>query len=157
MKKVFAFFAMAAMFAACNTNTPVNPDEQKREEFAKATFFEVIGTNKVPSESYTQDSVRAEAFVKDGNIVSINLYGVGFSARMPLTIDMTIDSISSTRTADRIILSAETVIPTMGGKPFNRYPVVNLNGYISADSLVFTNNYGVYENCSFAGKIISMK
>ena len=61
------------------------------------------------------------------------------------------------RTADRIILSAETVIPTMGGKPFDRYPVVNLNGYISADSLVFTNNYGTYENCSFAGKIISMK
>lgn len=155
MKKIFFILAAASMLVACNQNNPLSPEEQKQAEFVKAHYFEVLGTNIVPSENYTQDSVVAYAYVQDYQVV-IELEGVGFSARMPLTIDMTIEDIEYTRTTDRIFLTGDSIVPLMGDKPFDRYIITELNGYITKDSLVIVNNYGSYKNCKYAGKITKM-
>jgi len=156
MKKFFYLAVAATMLAACNQNKPDSPEEQKKTEFAKAHFFEVLGTNTVPSENYTQDSVRALAYLTDEGAV-IELYGVGFSERMPLTIDMNIEGINYFRRGSTsITLTGDSIAPKMAGKPVERYMITNLNGSITPDSLVFTNNYGSYENCKFAGKVVKM-
>lgn len=156
MKKFFYLAVVVTMLAACNQNKPDSPEEQKKTEFAKAKYFEVIGINTVPSENYTQDSVRALAYLTDEGAV-IELYGVGFSERMPITIDMNIEDINYSRSGEQITLSGDSIIPLMGSRPFDRYMITGLKGYITADSLVFTNNYGSYENCKFAGKMVKME
>lgn len=157
MKKFFYLAVAVTMLAACNQNKPDSPEEQKKTEFAKAHVFEVLGTNTVPSENYTQDSVRAVALLTDTS-ATIELYGVGFSERMPVTIDMNIEGIDYSRHgATSITLAGDSIAPTMGGRPFDRYMITGLKGYITADSLVFTNNYGSYENCKFAGKVVKME
>lgn len=157
MKKILFILAFATALVACNNkNNPDSPEDQQKAAFIKAHYFEAIGINSVPSEQYTQDSVIVKAYLSNENIVTIELYGVGFSSRMPLTIDMSIPNVKGARTAERITLSGDSIIPMMGERPFDRYIITDLNGYITPDSLVFVNNYGTYEDCKYAGKITKM-
>ena len=163
-KKIFFVLAAAALLAACNQNTPDNPNEQTKAAFAKATHFEALGTNTVPNvegenkdQPFILDSVRVEAIIMTDTTLDLYLYGINFSSKMPVTIDRIIPSVTYTRTAERIIISGENIAPTMGGNPFDRYRITGLSGFISADSLVFSNNYGTYQDCSYIGKITQME
>lgn len=163
MKKILLFVAVALMIAACNKkDEPENPASQT--SFAKATLFEALGTNTVPNVEgeqhnlpYSLDSVRVEAVIVTDSTLDIKLYGINFSSKMPVTIDMAIPAVSYTRTVEKITLSGDSIIPTMGGNPFNRYVIYDLSGTITADSLTFTNTYGTYAGCTYAGKITKMQ
>ena len=163
MKKILLFVAVALMIAACNTkDEPENPASQT--SFAKATLFEALGTNTVPNVEgeqhnlpYSLDSVRVEAVIVTDSTLDIKLYGINFSSKMPVTIDMVIPAVSYTRTVEKITISGDSIIPTMGGNPFNRYAIYDLSGTITADSLTFTNTYGTYTGCTYAGKITKMQ
>jgi len=163
MKKILLFVAVALMIAACNKkDEPENPASQT--SFAKATLFEALGTNTVPNVEgeqhnlpYSLDSVRVEAVIVTDSTLDIKLYGINFSSKMPVTIDMVIPAVSYTRTMEKITISGDSIIPTMGGNPFNRYVINDLSGTITADSLTFTNTYGTYTGCTYAGKITKMQ
>lgn len=163
MKKILLFVAVALMIAACNKkDEPENPASQT--SFAKATLFEALGTNTVPNVEgeqhnlpYSLDSVRVEAVIVTDSTLDIKLYGINFSSKMPVTIDMVIPAVSYTRTVEKITISGDSIIPTMGGNPFNRYVIYDLSGTITADSLTFTNTYGTYTGCTYAGKITKMQ
>lgn len=164
MKKIFTFVALAAVCAACNTNSPETPEEQTKAAFAKATYFEALGKNTVPNVEgenhdlpFELDSVRASVNIVSDNTLDINLYGISFSSKMPVTIDMVIPAAAFVRTAEKITVSGDNIVPLMGDKPFDRYIITGLNGYITADSLVVVNNYGSYADCVYAGKITKME
>lgn len=157
MKKIFFICLATLALVACNQNDPDDPGKKTKADFAHATFFEALGTNTVPSESYTKDSVRAEARLKGDTAVDICLYQVSFSSRMPVTIDMVIPDVPCVRTVDRITFAGEDINPTMGGNPVSQYVITGLTGFITADSLVFSNNYGSYQDCSYAGSITDMQ
>ena len=163
MKKILLFVAVALMIVACNKkDEPENPASQT--SFAKATLLEALGTNTVPNVEgeqhnlpYSLDSVRVEAVIVTDSTLDIKLYGINFSSKMPVTIDMVIPAVSYTRTVEKITISGDSIIPTMGGNPFNRYVIYDLSGTITADSLTFTNTYGTYTGCTYAGKITKMQ
>ena len=163
MKKIVLFLAAALVIAACNKkDEPENPASQT--SFAKATLLEALGTNTVPNVEgeqhnlpYSLDSVRVEAVIVTDSTLDIKLYGINFSSKMPVTIDMVIPAVSYTRTVEKITISGDSIIPTMGGNPFNRYVIYDLSGTITADSLTFTNTYGTYTGCTYAGKITKMQ
>lgn len=163
MKKILLFVAVALMIAACNKkDEPENPASQT--SFAKATLFEALGTNTVPNVEgeqhnlpYSLDSVRVEAVIVTDSTLDIKLYGINFSSKMPATIDMVIPAVSYTRTVEKITISGDSIIPTMGGNPFNRYVIYDLSGTITSYSLTFTNTYGTYTGCTYAGKITKMQ
>ena len=163
MKKILLFVAVAVMIAACNKkDEKENPASQT--SFAKATLFEALGTNTVPNVEgeqhnlpYSLDSVRVEAVIVTDSTLDIKLYGINFSSKMPVTIDMVIPAVSYARTVGKITISGDSIIPTMGGNPFNRYVIYDLSGTITADSLTFTNTYGTYTGCTYAGKITKMQ
>ncbi len=163
MKKILLFVAVALLIAACNKkDEPENPASQT--SFAKATLFEALGTNTVPNVEgeqhhlpYSLDSVRVEAVIVTDSTLDIKLYGINFSSKMPVTIDMVIPAVSYTRTVEKITISGDSIIPTMGGNPFNRYVIYDLSGTITADSFTFTNTYGTYTGCTYAGKITKMQ
>ncbi len=163
MKKLFYVLAVAMIVTACNSKDKNEPEDQTKVSFAKAAYFEALGTNTVPNVEgenkdmpFCMDSVRVEAVIVTDSTLDINLYGINFSSKMPVTIDMVIPGAKYTRTAEKIILYGEGIIPTMGGNPFDRYVINALAGSITADSLVFTNSYGQYAGCTYAGKITKM-
>ena len=156
--------ALSLFLAACNQNTPDEPADPANAAFEKATYFEALGTNTVPNvegehhdQPFRMDSVRVEAQLVSDTTLDILLYGINFSSKMPVTIDMVIPGASYTRTEGRITISGENIAPTMGGVPFERYMITGLRGFITADSLVFVNNYGSYADCSYEGVIITME
>ena len=163
MKKILFFVAVALLIAACKKkDEPENPASQT--SFAKATLFEALGTNTVPNVEgeqhhlpYSLDSVRVEAVIVTDSTLDIKLYGINFSSKMPVTIDMVIPAVSYTRIVEKITISGDSIIPTMGGNPFNRYAIYDLSGTITADSFTFTNTYGTYTGCTYAGKITKMQ
>lgn len=166
MKKIFFALAVVATIISCEHRNPADDPGKSVTDtipqdtiplFAKVTLFEALGTNTVPSESYTKDSVRVEARLKGDTAVDICLYQVRFSSRMPVTIDMVIPDVPCVRTMDRITFAGEDINPTMGGNPVSRYVITGLTGFITADSLVFSNNYGSYQDCSYAGSITDMQ
>lgn len=164
MKNFIFVLAAAAALTACHSNDPSDPKETEKTAFAKATYFEALGTNTVPNvegenkdQSFVQNDVRTEAVIITDSTLDINLYGVTFSSKMPVTIDMVIPGVKYTRTVEKITLSGENIIPTMGGNPVARYVINNLAGTITKDSLAFTNSYGSYTDCTYAGKITKME
>ena len=164
MKKLLFILATAACVAACNSNDPKDPAEGDQTSFIKATLFEALGTNTVPNVEgehhdlpYSLGSIRVEAVIVTDSTLDIKLYGINFSSKMPVTIDMEIPDVSYIRTVEKITLSGDSIIPTMGGNPFNRYVIHDLSGTITADSLTFTNAYGTYTGCTYAGKITKMQ
>lgn len=163
MKKIFFVAAVAAALVACNQNTPDDP-QSGSTAFDQASYFEALGTNTVPNvegegkdQPFVLDSVRVEAKMVTDSTLDLYLYVIRFASKMPVSIDMVIPAAKYTRTANRITLSGEDIIPTMGGNPFDRYVITGLKGYVTADSLVFSNNYGTYNDCSYAGKITKME
>ncbi len=163
MKKLFYVLAVAAIVTACNSKDKNEPENQTQVSFARATYFEAVGTNTVPNvegeqkdQPFSLDNVRVEAVIVTNTTLDINLYGIQFSSKMPVTIDMVIPGAKYTRTAEKITLYGENIIPTMGGNPFDRYVINDLTGTITSDSLVFSNSYGQYAGCTYAGKITKM-
>lgn len=164
MKKLFYVLAAAAIVSACNSKDKNEPEDQTQVSFAKATYFEALGTNTVPNvegeqqdQPFILDNVRVEAVILTDTTLDINLYDINFSSRMPFPITMVIPGAKYTRTAEKITLYGENIIPTMGGNPFDRFIVNALSGTITANSLVFTNSYGQYAGCTYAGKITKME
>ena len=163
MKKLVFLLATMLVLTACDENKPETAEEQASVTFAKATYFEASGTNTVPNvegekkdQPFSMDNVRAEVVMQADNTLYINLYGIKFASKMP-AIDMVIPGVQYTRTADKITLSGDNIIPTMGNNPVERYVVTNLTGTITADLLTITNNYATYENCTYYGEITKME
>ena len=163
MKKLVFLLATMLVLTACDENKPETAEEQASVTFAKATYFEASGTNTVPNvegenkdQPFSMDNVRAEVVLQTDNTLNINLYGIKFASKMP-AIDMVIPGVQYTRTADKITLSGDNIIPTMGNNPVERYVVTNLTGTITADLLTITNNYATYENCTYRGEITKME
>lgn len=165
MKKIFFILAAATMLAACNKNEPENPI-QESIPFNQATLFEALGINIVPNvegvnldQPFVMDSIRSEVVIANDTTLDIYLYKIAFASRMAqrTTINMVIPGVHYSRTNQLLTLSGEDIIPTMGGNPFNQYIVTHLSGTITADSLKFTNSYGSYTGCSYAGKITKME
>ena len=170
MKKMGMLMVLVLALAACDTeqqNEPLQPagaDEPGPDAFASAVVFEAAGTNTVPNvegenkdQPFVLDGVRVTAELVDDATLDLYLYGINFSSRMPITIDMVLPGVSYTREEKRIVLSGDALVPMMGENPFDRYTVTGLTGYITADSLVFTNAYGTYSGCSYAGRITTMR
>ena len=163
MKKILLILAAATMLAACNKNEPEFTPNQDKTAFNEATKFEASGTNNVPdgdgpNTPFEMKDIRSEVVIVNETTLDIYLYEVAFASAMAqrTTINMVIPGVNYIRTEGQITLSGDNITPTTGGNPFTRYIVYNLSGTITADSLKFTNSYGTYSGCTYAGKITQM-
>lgn len=105
------------------------------------------GTINVNFKGQTTDTEGVDCGVlKDDNkkTIDLNLYQVKFVPQMPLTIDLTIPSISFQESNNEIKFSADSIAPTMGGNPYPQYAATNLTGMIIGDSIWFHCSFGDY-------------
>lgn len=164
MRKILFLFAVTALLAACGDDSSETPVDPVSAAFASATYFEATGTNTVPNvegenqdQPFVMDGVRVEAVIVSETALDIYFYGINFSSKMPVTIDMVIPGVSYTRTPEKITLTGNDIIPTMGGNPFARYIITDLRGTITPEAFNLTNNYGSYIGCRYAGQISKME
>ena len=70
------------------------------------------------------------------------MFDVKFAAAMPVTIDMLISGVGFAISGDEIHFYGDSIVPTAGGKPYEKYIIRDLEGKITADSIVLSNSYG---------------
>lgn len=165
MKKIYFLLAAVAIFAACNPNEPSIPEgNTPATAFEDAKFFTALGTNMVPNvegdnhdQPFTMDSVRSEVVLLTDSTLDIYLFGINFSSKMPVTIDMTIPGVSYKRTAESLILTGDSLVPLMGERPFDRYVITALTGTITENEFKLKNGYGSYADCTYEGVITGME
>lgn len=136
MKKIFTLFLAVGMLSACH----IASDEPKPKE--NESSYEAYGLLTIPSSGFTKEDVRTKVILVNDELLDIYMFDVKFAALMPVTIDMVISGVGYTQTGSTIRFYGDSIIPTAGDKPYEKYIVTDLQGTITADSLCLTNNYG---------------
>lgn len=99
-----------------------------------------VGTMKVGS--YTRTNVVVEV-INNGQSISGTIYKVKFSRFMPVTVDVDIKGLRSTKGKNgQIFVSGNNIIPEVKGKQYEKYIVTKFNGVISGDNIKFTTDFG---------------
>ena len=106
----------------------------------------------IPSSGFTKENVRTKLVIKENNELDIYMFDVKFAAAMPVTIDMLISGVSYAKEGGEIVFYGDSIVPTAGDKPYEKYIVTDLQGVITADSLFITNKYGTTPSV-YAGKL----
>ena len=148
MKKIFLFVLLAGMLSACHIASE-EPEIKENE-----SSYEAYGLLTIPSSGFTKEDVHTKIVLVDDELLDIYMFDVKFAALMPVTIDMVISGVGYTKNANVIRFYGDSIVPTAGNKPYDKYIVTDLEGYISADSLCLSNNYGDTPSV-YAGKLIS--
>ena len=141
-KKILSLVAMALLFVACEKSKNDDPEMPAPPPFEEVTDFTAYGLVSVPSQEFTMDDVRAEAKLKEGNVMDIYLYDVSFSSRMPVTISLVIPDVSYIRTEEQITFAGNDIVPTVRNVPFPDYTVTDLQGTVTPDELALSCYFG---------------
>ncbi|HOI26782.1 MAG TPA: hypothetical protein PKZ15_04970 [Paludibacteraceae bacterium] len=96
------------------------------------------------------DNVNVAAYYSS---ISLDMMQVKFVPQMPVRIDITLPNIPSTANGKSISFAADSVVPTMAGKPVEKYTGKNLKGVVSGDSISFSLDFGDYPT-SYKGVIV---
>lgn len=143
MKKLFTLLVLAGLLMSCHIAT----QEEPVKDNSKA--YEAYGLLTIPTSGFTKEAVRTRLVLVDDKKLDLYMFEVKFAAAMPVTIDMLISGVDYTKTGEGISFSCNDIVPTAGGKPYEKYVIKDLNGYVTADSLCLSNKYGetptVYE------------
>ncbi len=132
MKNRFLYlaFAAAVLFAACDDNSKSNSDPQKKSGQWLGTMEVTLADSSV----FAQDSITVNINILDEQYLSIMMNQVQFSPKMPVKIDMTIDSVSY-ESGSGLKFAGNNIVPEAMGGPFPQYTITNLVGS--------TNNSGI--------------
>lgn len=123
----FLLIAMVVSFVACDKN---------KNEPQKANFFEDesirtqgLMTVKLDDTTNFEYSIDSVIFSFGKEYVKIDMKKVKFSPQMPISLDMTIDSVAYyIDNNDEAILSGNNIVPKALGGPFPQYTITNLSG-----------------------------
>lgn len=146
MKKIFSLLVLAGMLASCHMGS------EEPELTVDDTYYEAYGLLTIPSSGFTKENVRTKVVMVDKEKLDIYMFDVKFATLMPVTIDMVISGVDYKKDGKGIQFFGDSIVPTAGNKPYEKYIVTELRGYITADSLCLTNNYGETPSV-YAGKL----
>lgn len=140
MKKLFSLSAtLITLLFGLSSCHIVTPEEPLPDD---TTDYEAYGLLTVPSSGFTKENVRTRVVLTDDQTLDIYMYDVKFATMMPVTIDMLIRGVSYSQEGNRICFCGDSIVPTAGNKPYEKYIVTDLKGFVSADSICLSNNYG---------------
>ena len=147
MKKILTLIALVSVLSACHIMSK-EPEVKDQE-----TAYEAYGVLTIPTSGFTKENLRTKVILVDDELLDIYMFKVKFATMMPVTIDMVISNVSYTKSGSMIEFYGDSIVPTAGDKPYEKYIVTDLKGYISADSLCLSNNYGETPSV-YAGKLV---
>lgn len=136
MKKFLFILCVLTGITSCHIVTP----EEPVQETEKA--YEAYGLLTIPSSGFTKENVRVKIIMKDNSLLDLYMFEVKFATAMPVTIDMLVSDVTYTEETNVIHFSGDGIIPTAGGKPYEKYTIHDLEGRITNDSIILSNYYG---------------
>ena len=136
MKKIILLISSVLIMASCHIATPEEPVTEDQKE------YEAYGLLTITSSGFTKDDLRVKLVEKDDATMDLYMFDVKFAAAMPVTIDMLISGVGFAISGDEIHFYGDSIVPTAGGKPYDKYIIRDLEGKITADSIVLSNYYG---------------
>ena len=145
---MIAAMAAAVLISGCGKdNGNDNPVEIKDSSYT--------GTMKVVQTDgsvFEQTGVKVGVTFNDDNTLKLVMYGVKFSEKMPLTLDMTVEGINwqASSTAG-YVLSGDNLIPEAMGGPFPDYVITGFKGTVDSSKLAFDLTCGGLYPLSFSG------
>lgn len=140
-KKLFAVFSavlLSLALVSCGSKD-IEPEVIYPDPVGEFSgSFSIVNSDGT---TFSMDDVRAGYKIAEGT-VDIVLYGVAFSPRMPMTLDMAVEGISCTKAADGYSLSASSIVPLALGRPFEQYTITNLTGSLTDSGLSLKMSIG---------------
>lgn len=152
MKKTFfLMLALAAVIVSCDKNE--NEDDDVKTVIASTDYSGTLTVDASDGKFDNENIKVSYSTTERADSVSITLYQVRFSPRMPLTIDVTVPGIIARKTERGATLSCPSVVPLALGGEYPKYTVTGLAGEIAGDELTFSLNFGSTP-ASYHGKAI---
>ena len=148
MKKIVTLILFAGMLASCHIVTPEEPEKEDSKN------YEAVGLLTIPTSGFTKEDVRTKIVLVDDETLDIYMYEVKFAPLMPVTIDMRISGVPYSKTGSNIVFYGDSIVPTAGNKPYEKYIVRDLEGTVTADSMLISNLYGETPSV-YAGAIVA--
>lgn len=136
MKKFILLISSVLLMVSCHIVTPEEPT--KEDEKA----YEAYGILTITSSGFTKEDLRVKLIEKEDATMDLYMFDVKFAAAMPVTIDMLISGVGYAQSGNEIHFYGDCIVPTAGGKPYEKYIIRDLEGKITADSIVLSNLYG---------------
>lgn len=148
MKRIVTLLTAAAvLLSSCGKEEP----EQTLEPAVYSGLFSIENSD---GSVHTTEDVKADYTVQPDQTVDLILYGVSFSPKMPLKLDVTIPGITSETRNSVMTVSGDEIIPLAMGGPFERYIVKGLSGTIDKDRMELQMTIGGCAS-SYSGAVIS--
>ncbi len=136
MKKIILLISSVLLMVSCHIVTPEEPIEENQKA------YESYGLLTITSSGFTKDNLRVKLIEKEDDTMDLYMFDVKFAAAMPVTIDMLISGVGYAKSGNEIHFYGDSIVPTAGGKPYEKYIIHDLVGKITADSIVLSNYYG---------------
>jgi hypothetical protein len=133
---------LTAVFVfSCTEPEEGGPTVQQQD----TVFVGNMSVDQLNNTFYVQDSVRVD-FTRDteSGVYKMVMNQVKFSARMPISLTMTVNGISGVEQNGVVALSGDSIVPMAMGGPYPNYTITNLSGVLTADSLNISFKCGTY-------------
>lgn len=139
---LFSLLLSVVMFASCEKENETSNTQPANQP------IKYVGTITVTMEGtpdFIHEGVEVVANIDNDTTLNLDMINVKFAENMPLTITMNVAGISySNNNGTYTFSSTDTIIPTLAGEPFDRFPINNLNGNMDAETMNITFLCGAY-------------
>ena len=144
---LFSLIAVALVFSvtSCKESEDDNGGQNNPEVTNQYTLVGTLTVDQLNGSNYVMDSVRIAITPNDTlGTMTMVMYQVRFSSRMPVKLDMTVRNINYVSNQDGFVLSGDSIVPYAMGGPFAAYTITDLIGTLTDDSLRLSMNCGIY-------------
>ncbi len=124
-----------------------------KEETNVVDTSEVLYTGSIDvtfrGENVTTEGIECAYNFNDENTLNITLKNIKFVPQMPLTITPVLSNIPYTKAkandgSEVIHFEAPSIVPTLGGNPYEDYTATNIEGKIEGNTIDFSLSFGTY-------------
>lgn len=144
--------ATAMVFAACDKDDENNDDNGLSMIGEKGVWAGTMSVTQDDNSVFTQADVCVDVECIDNDYLRIVMNQVKFSEKMPIQLDMTIDSIKYVLCDGGLEFGGNNIVPQAMGGPFPQYTITGLTGKTKDGKADFSMMCGKYP-LSFAGVI----
>jgi hypothetical protein len=148
LSKLFFMAIIAVSLSACGGDEPAPP-----VVVPNGTYVGTLSVGQNNGTVFTQENVSVVFEISKDNVVKLVMQQIKFSERMPLTLDMTIDSIAATAASDAegYVLLGNNIVPTAMGGPYPDRTITELVGNVT-DKTLSVSMKGGGAPLTFTGK-----
>ncbi|MDR3094835.1 MAG: hypothetical protein LBU62_09390 [Bacteroidales bacterium] len=148
MKAIISFFTLATIMMACT-----NIDDIPTVSITQGGYIGLLSVDQTDGTFYVQDSVEVRFAHPADSFATITMLRVKFAPRMPMMLDMLIDSVTAVAVplTHSVALLGNNIVPDAMGGAFPQYIITELLGTVTTDSIKFEMKCGDYP-LTYTGK-----